>query len=180
MSFKESQAGKFYMGDRKNSKEDLLLPENQILVMAAKQKAEKETEEAGKLYLEAQKNKQKEIDEKLATLELLPMLDKIIISKYPENPYRKVMEGSIIVEYNGGFKNPDTGESDKLEEFVACARVIEVGPLSKYLKPGDDIFYDKRTVYPVPFMSMGYNLLSEGQVLCVLNDKLKERFKMSE
>jgi len=180
MSVKESQTVRFYMGDRKNAGEQFILPKNDILEMAEKQRKEKEAEEATKLYLEAQKNKQKEIDEKLATLELLPMLDKIIISKYPENPYRKIMEGNIIVEYSGAFKNPDTGENDKLEEFVACARVIEVGPLSKYLKPGDDIFYDKRTVYPVPFMSMGYNLLSEGQVLCVLNDKLKERFKMSE
>lgn len=180
MSNKESQTGKFYMGNRSNANEDLYLPENEILLMAEKQRIQKEIEEAKELYLKAAAEKQKEIESRLETLELLPMFDKIILLPYPENPYRKLVQNGIIVDYTGTFNNPDSGEKDKLDLFIGCAKIIEVGPMTKYLKPGDDIFYDNRTVYPVPFMSMGYKLTSETQVLCVLNDKLKERFKMNE
>lgn len=142
-----------------------------------KRKIEKELEEANKIFMEAQQTKQNEINKKLETLEFLPMFNKIILEKYPANPYRTIVEGGIIVDYTGLFDNPDTGEKDNLKELVACARVVEVGPEVKYLKPGDDVYYDTRTCYPVPFMSMGYLLTSEPQILCVLNDGLKARFE---
>ena len=172
MSFKEEQMGKYFMSNRSN----LEVPT--IKDAAERLKEEKAAEEIRKALFEAEKNKQAEINKKLETLEMLPMMNKIILQPYPVNPYRKVVEGSLIVDYTGAFKNPDSGEDDKLQELVGCAKVIEVGPECKYLKPGDDVYYDTRTVYPVPFMSMGYRLTSEPQILCVLNEKLKERFNM--
>lgn len=172
MSFKEEQMGKYFMSNRSN----LEVPT--IKDAAEKLKEEKAAEEIKKALFEAEQNKQAEINKKLETLEMLPMMNKIILQPYPVNPYRKVVEGSLIVDYTGAFKNPDSGEDDKLQELVGCAKIIEVGPECKYLKPGDDVYYDTRTVYPVPFMSMGYRLTSEPQILCVLNEKLKERFNM--
>ena len=172
MSFKEEQMGKYFMSNRSN----LEVPT--IKDAAERLKEEKAAEEIKKALFEAEKNKQAEINKKLETLEMLPMMNKIILQPYPVNPYRKVVEGSLIVDYTGAFKNPDSGEDDKLQELVGCAKIIEVGPECKYLKPGDDVYYDTRTVYPVPFMSMGYKLTSEPQILCVLNEKLKERFNM--
>ena len=172
MSFKEEQMGKYFMSNRSN----LEVPT--IKDAAERLKEEKAAEEIKKALFEAEQNKQAEINKKLETLEMLPMMNKIILQPYPVNPYRKVVEGSLIVDYTGAFKNPDSGEDDKLQELVGCAKVIEVGPECKYLKPGDDVYYDTRTVYPVPFMSMGYRLTSEPQILCVLNEKLKERFNM--
>ena len=172
MSFKEEQMGKYFMSNRSN----LEVPT--IKDAAERLKEEKAAEEIRKALFEAEQNKQAEINKKLETLEMLPMMNKIILQPYPVNPYRKVVEGSLIVDYTGAFKNPDSGEDDKLQELVGCAKVIEVGPECKYLKPGDDVYYDTRTVYPVPFMSMGYRLTSEPQILCVLNEKLKERFNM--
>ena len=172
MSFKEEQMGKYFMSNRSN----LEVPT--IKDAAERLKEEKAAEEIRKALFEAEQNKQAEINKKLETLEMLPMMNKIILQPYPVNPYRKVVEGSLIVDYTGAFKNPDTGEDDKLQELVGCAKIIEVGPECKYLKPGDDVYYDTRTVYPVPFMSMGYRLTSEPQILCVLNEKLKERFNM--
>jgi hypothetical protein len=178
MSLREEQFGKFYMGNREGAHADLLLPENQILRAAQKQRESKEMEEAKALYLEVQTAKQKELESKLETLELMPMYNKVIILPYPENPYRKLVQGSIIVEFTGEFNNPDTGEKDKQETFVGCAQVKEIGPDVKYVKVGDDVFYDNRTCYPVPFMSLGYRLTTEPQLLCVLNEGLKTRFKM--
>ena len=172
MSFKEEQMGRYFMSNRSN----LEVPT--IKDAAERLKEEKAAEEIKKVLFEAEQNKQAEINKKLETLEMLPMMNKIILQPYPVNPYRKVVEGSLIVDYTGAFKNPDSGEDDKLQELVGCAKIIEVGPECKYLKPGDDVYYDTRTVYPVPFMSMGYRLTSEPQILCVLNEKLKERFNM--
>lgn len=172
MSNRESQTGKFFMGN------GLILPENLLEREFEKAKLEKEEEELNKKLIELEKQKQKELEEKLQTLEILPMLNKIILLPYPENPYRKIMDGNIIVDYTGQFNNPDSGEKDKLQVLVGCAKIIEVGPEVKYLKIGDDVFYDTRTVYPVPFFGMGYLLTAEPQILCILNENLKKRFNM--
>ena len=172
MSFREEQMGKYFMSNRSNLEVPTIKDAAEKL---REEQAEKEIKEA---LFEAEKNKQEEINKKLEKLELLPMMNKVILQAYPVNPYRKVIEGSLIVDYTGAFKNPDSGEDDNLKELVGCAKIIEVGPECKYLKPGDDVYYDTRTVYPVPFMSMGYRLTSEPQILCVLNENLKERFNM--
>ena len=143
---------------------------------AEKLKKENYAKELKKALFEAEKTKQEEINKKIEKLEMLPLYNKIIIQPYPVNPYRKVVEGNIIVDYTGGFRNPDSGEDDTLDTFVGCAKIIETGPEVKYLKVGDDVYYDTRTVYPVPFMSLGYRLTTEPQILCVLNENLKERF----
>ena len=179
MSFREEQAGKFFMGGSSKNYDGLILPQNPFTKELENKKDEDAAKEARDLFLKLQKEKQEELNAKLQTLEMLPTFNKIILLPYPTNPYKKVVEGNIIVEYNGDFMNPDSGEKDKLQELVGCAKVIEVGPEVKYIKPGDDIYYDPRTCYPVPFMSLGYKLTSEPQILCVLNESLKERFKMN-
>ena len=179
MSFREEQNGKFFMGGQKENYKSIILPENPFTKELEKQRDENAAKEARDLYIQLEKEKQEELNAKLQTLEILPMMNKVILLPYPTNPYKKVLNGSIIVDYNGEFDNPDSGEKDKLQELVACAKVIEVGPECKYLKAGDDIYYDPRTCYPVPFMSLGYRLTSEHQVLCVLNENLKKRFEMN-
>jgi hypothetical protein len=164
--------GMFFMG--KNAVSPF---EEEKLKIAAAKRA-KDDADARKLLLELEKQKQAELEEKIKTLEMLPMGNKVILLPYPKNPYRKLIQGSLIVDYTGDFINPDSGEKDKLNELVGCAKVIEVGPEAKYVKAGDDVFYDTRTVYPVPFMSLGYILTSEPQILCFLNEQLKERITM--
>lgn len=174
MSLKEEQLGTFYMGKGLKTpiNEDLLL-ENQI----SKMKKEKELKEANKILLETMKEKQKEIDEKVERLELLPIANKVLILPYPENPYRKIItEGGLIIPLNPQFQNPESGMQDNLKEGIVCAKVIEIGPECKWLKVEDDIFLDIRTTLPVPFYDNGYRLTTEGQIMCVLNEGLKERF----
>lgn len=100
--------GRIFMGDHGSK---LIVPENPIEKQAKKLKEEKDAEKAKELLLEAKKAKQKEINEKLKELEMLPVGNKVLISPYPENPYKKVIEGNIIVDFDESiFKNPDTGE----------------------------------------------------------------------
>lgn len=175
MSLKEEQTGKFYFPHQKTK---LIIPESPFASQAEEMRLEKDAEIATQKLVELAKAKQEELEKKLEKLELLPMGAKVIILPYPENPYRRVMNGNIIVDYDGSFMNPDTGEKDKLKSIVSCAKVIEVGPDVKQLQVGDDIFFDNRTTYPVPFFNNGYLLTTEPQVLCVLNEGLKERFNM--
>jgi len=182
MSLSEEQRGIIYMGGNKENYQtggiNMILPENQILRDAQKLREQKEAEEARKMYIELQEQKQADLEARLETLELIPMGAKVVLLPYPRNPYKKVIAGKIIVEYNGEFNNPDSGEKDTLKEMVGCAKVIEVGPECKYVKPGDDIYYDTRTCYPLPFMTLGYMLTTEPQILAVINEGLKARYKM--
>lgn len=183
MHAREQQLGKYFMGGDKEAyvkKNQLLVPANPLEAEFEQARLEKDAKEAREMYLELEKKKQADLEAKLQTLELVPMLNKVILLPYPRNPYRKVMHGNIIVEYTGEFDNPDSGTKDQLKELVGCAQVMEVGPEVKYLKEGDDVFYDTRTCYPVPFLSLGYIMTSEPQILCVLNENLKERFKMTQ
>lgn len=171
-------SGKFFMGKNlTESKSGLIIPKSPFKDDLEKMKLEKDAEEAKKKLIDAEKAKQEEIQERAEKLELLPMGTKVIILPYPRNPYRKIMEGNIFVDYTGNFKNPDTGEWDKEKELISCAKVIEVGPDCKYVQAGDDIYYDTRTTYPLPFMSMGYHVTSEQQIIAFLNEGLKERLK---
>ena len=172
-------AGKYFMGKNLTQRDSgLIVPENSLQKEIDKSKLEKDKDEARKLFIEAEKAKQEEIIRRAETLEQLPMGNKIIILPYPRNPYRKIMEGNLFIDYDGSFKNPDSGEQDKLKELVGCAQVIEVGPDCKYLKPGDDVYYDTRTTYPLPFMSMGFQVTSEPQIITFLNEGLKKRLNL--
>ena len=174
MSLKEEQTGKFYFPHKK----EIITLGSPFAAQAEEMKLEKDAKAATNQLLELAKQKQEELDKKLEKLELLPMGAKVILLPYPSNPYKRVMNGNIIVEYDGSFQNPDTGEKDTLKSIVSCAKIIEVGPDVKQVKVGDDVFFDNRSTYPVPFFSMGYLLTSEPQLLCVLNEGLKQRFKM--
>lgn len=174
MSLKEEQTGKFYFPHKK----EIITLDNPFAAQAEEMRLEKDAKEATNQLLELAKQKQEELEKKLEKLELLPMGAKVILLPYPSNPYRRVMNGNIIVEYNGEFNNPDSGEKDKMKELVACAKIIEIGPDVKQVLPGDDVFYDPRSTYPVPFFNNGYILTTEPQLLCVLNEGLKKRFGM--
>jgi hypothetical protein len=177
MSLREEQQGRFYLNNRKES---FIVPESPFKADYDKLKEEQDADKLREILLEAEKQKQKELEEKLERLEMLPIGPRLIVLPYPTNPYRKVLQGSIIVDYSETFKNPDSGEQDKLASGVICAKVIEVGPECKWIKPGDDIFCQNGVLTIVPFFSLGYKTLAEQQVLSVIGEKLKERFKMTE
>ena len=199
MSKKEELTGKYYMGinqekinnTRKSGVDaaeklfgvnhnKLILPKNDIEIMAAQMRDEKEAKSTFERLFEIEKAKQEEIDAKIEKLELIPMRANVLILPYPSNPYRKIIdkETGIYFAENKYYKNPDTGEMDEQKLGIGCAKVVEVGPECKYVTIGDDIYYDTRTVVPIPFYGNPYKLLTEPQILCVLNENLKERFNM--
>ena len=158
------------------SKNVITPEENPIVKQARKLEEAKQAEERALKIREAHKKKQEEINQKLQTLEILPMRDKVVILPYEENPYLQVITDSgLYIQPSGSFFNTDTGEMDTMKEFVRCAKVIEVGVETKYIKVGDDIYYPVNAAVPFPFMSQGYYMVSEVTVLAILNENLKER-----
>lgn len=120
-----------------------------------------------------------EITEKMENMEIMPSGLYILCKPYAKNPYQKIEvtdSGLIIPEYTGAFKNPDTGEEDTEEQLTVVASVLEVGPLVKYVKSGDDIYYRKHQGVPVPFFRQGLEVVAETQVQVIINSGLKERF----
>ena len=170
------QTGKFFMG---GDNKEIILPENEFLKEAEKAREKKEQEELAQKLKEVHEAKQREIQERLEGLEIVPNGNKLILMPYPSNPYVQVVTDSgIYIETSDVFLNPDSGEMDYKKELVSCGKVMGVGPDVKYVKEGDDVYYDSRTAYPLPFMSMGYQTTSETQIIAIINNDLKERLNI--
>lgn len=167
----DEMAGKFYMG------KSIITPSNPLEDQFRKVREDREEKQLAEKLAEIDKIKQDEIESKLEKIETLPMGARVILLPYLKNPYRRIRnESGIILDTGGMFLNPDSGEWDKEKELVGCAKIIEVGPETKWLNEGDDVFYDTRTVYPFPLYGLGYVCTSEHQIIGVLNEGLKERF----
>ena len=52
------------------------------------------------------------------------------------------------------------------DEFVACAKVIAIGPKCENVKVGEDVFVIKHIATPCPFRKMGYYVISEANITC--------------
>lgn len=122
----------------------------------------------------------KVMDKKLLNLEVMPITNYILVRPFDKNPYVKFeTKGNIIISgYDGNFMNPDTGEVDQEEQMIVVGTVIEVGPECKYIREGDDIFYTKTSLVPIPFYGKGFQLVNENRVAVVVNEGLKKRFGM--
>lgn len=107
--------------------------------------------------------------------EIMPLFANLLILPYEENPYVKTKTDSGLIITDGQFDNPDSGQRDMKDLYIECGHVIEVGPECKYVKVGDDVFYDCRSMRPVPFMREGFLIGSEINLVAIMNDDLKER-----
>ena len=125
-------------------------------------------------------DKAKEVTEKMQTMEIMPCGNYILVRPYNKNPYEKIEvtdSGLIIPEVDGTFKNPDTGEEDMRENFSCQGTVLEVGPLVKWIKEGDDVFYRRGQAVPIPFFRQGFEVVPETCVQCVINEGVKARWE---
>jgi len=161
-----------------NKKQTLILPNKPLEKEIESANLNKEIKEANSIYKDAALAKQKELETKLATLEIMPVGNRIIVLPYPHNPYKQqITEGGILIDYEGQFLNPDTGTQSKLQPVTTCGKVIEAGPDCLYVKNGDDVFFPTQSTLPLPFFNMGYLQTSEPQILAVINEGLTKRFE---
>ena len=133
-------------------------------------------------YIKDVEEKAKSIAENMNGLEIMPVFNYMIVRPYDQNPYQKIKVSSSGLIYDLGghkpeFKNPDNGQLEEEENFIVVGKVIEVGPETKYVREGDDVFFTKPSQTPIPFFKMGLVYVSEQRVLAVVNEKLRARFQ---
>lgn len=109
--------------------------------------------------------------------EIMPLYTNVMILPYATNPYAAQVTSSGLLLGDGEFDSQDSGEHEKLDMFIGCGSVIEVGPDTKYVIPGDDVFFDTRATRPIPFMRQGFLNIAEQNLVSIMNENLKERIK---
>lgn len=165
----------------------LNMQEHAIENILDRERASKFNSELDKLADQYQEKKNKiqqtaeTLGDDIMEIEIKPMLGRLLIEPFAQNPFQRIkIESGIIVDA-GGYTphaelNPMTGRYEEQEEFIKTGAVQEVGPGVKYVQPGDVVYYRKDTVVPVPFFKQGLVSLAESQVIAIVNKKLQERF----
>lgn len=125
---------------------------------------------------------QKGISEKVNTIEIKPLFNRILVKPFACNPFQKLtIENGIITDIGGMNPNiefnRDTGEYQERDQNIIVATVVEVGPECKYVEVGDTVFYLKGLPTPVPFFKQGFWTIKEENLIAVVNEGLSERFK---
>ena len=107
--------------------------------------------------------------------EIMPVYRNVIVDVYDENPY-KVKTTEEGLELSDEFINPDSGQVDKKDFFIECAQVMDAGTKCEFVRTGDDVMIDIRSISPIPFFGKIYWLVDEAAIKAVISEGLKERF----
>lgn len=106
---------------------------------------------------------------------IVPCNTNVVLDFYEENPYRAIetTENGLImgIESTKRYKSNETGEIEDSEEYIACAKVIAVGPDCKNVQVGEDVYAVKHIATPLPYKKLGYRVINEQNIICrILND----------
>lgn len=92
--------------------------------------------------------------------DIIPCNTGVLIQFYDDNPYRAIerTESGLIFGIQSSQKvlSTDSGEIEDNDEYVACAKVIAVGPKCQNVNPGEDVYVIKHIATPVPYKKQGY------------------------
>lgn len=103
-------------------------------------------------------------------VELIPCNVGVIVRPYEENPYRMIerTESGLIVGVQSSQKviSNDSGEMEENEEYITCAKVVAIGPFTRNVKVGEDVFVVKHILKPIPFRKQNLWELDEQNILC--------------
>ena len=91
--------------------------------------------------------------------------------KEVSNPFKKTKAASGILLIGADVAMSDeTGQMEKLEQIVKFGIVTIVGPEAKTLKVGDGVYYDQRTLRPIPFYEPVF-MFNEGNIIGYVQDE---------
>lgn len=159
------QTGKHYMGT--NLKGETLTPEQ--IEEINKNIKEEELQKASFL-IDVNKG-----SKNINTKNITPCGFGVLIKFYDKNPYREIetSKSGIILGFDGNatYKSNNTGEIEDSELLVRCAEVIAVGPETKFVKQGEDVYLYSRVANPIPFGRKGYHVVSEQNIYCRITEK---------
>lgn len=87
-----------------------------------------------------------------------------------ENPFKKKVTKSGILLAGGDYTmSEETGMMEKLDQIVKFGIVTLVGPDAKVVKVGDGVYYDQRTLRPIPFYEPVW-MFNEGNIIGYVQD----------
>ena len=139
-------------------------------------KALKETEEKNALEMAERLTKENSGAKNCDNYSLMATGFTVIYEPYEKNPYRRLKTSASGLIYgfdaHGMYMSKETGEMEQSEMGIAWGKVISAGPECKYVKEGDDICFRNYGV-PVPFDGLGYQAISEQNVICKTVSKLE-------
>lgn len=176
-----------------NGRMDLVMGGNAVSMIGTERLSAEEKASAVRTFNEATKDAansfsknidkelehSKQVKEKATNLEILPTNGNILVRMYNKNPWDQVKtteSGLIIPVYDGTYISHETGEKETARMAVGYAEVIATGPEVKYVKPGDDIIFINGTQRPTPFLGQALWVVSQNNVLVIINEELTERF----
>lgn len=157
---------------------------NDLIVKEKKMKFNDEVDRHAEKLKEQQskiEEYQKEISEKVNSIEIKPLFNRILVKPFAANPFQKLtIENGIITDIGGLSPNiefnRDTGEYQEMDQNIVVATVVEIGPECKYIEVGDTVFYFKNLPTPVPFFKQGFWTIKEENIIAVVNEGLSQRF----
>ena len=121
----------------------------------------------------------KKVKEAAVNLEILPTNGNVLVRMYDKNPWEQIKvteSGLVLPVYDGSYVSKETGEREYEDLAIKFAEVIGVGPDVKYISVGDDIVFRNHTQLPVPFLGQSLWVVSQNNILVVINEDLAARF----
>lgn len=122
----------------------------------------------------------KRMQAKADKMEIVPCNNYVLVRPYAKNPFEKLditESGIVLTAPEHSMINPNTGEKEEMVNFSVQADVIEVGPLVKWVKEGDIVYYRRNCGVPIPFFRQGFEVVAENQIQVFINEGIKERIK---
>lgn len=113
-------------------------------------------------------------------LEIKPINGYVLVRPFSNNPFNtieKTSTGLIIPEQNLTFKNPDTGEEEKMVNLSCQGEVVDVSPMNKFVDVGDIVYYRSAASVPIPFFHQGLEVVAESSIQAVVGANLTKRYK---
>lgn len=105
----------------------------------------------------------------MSRVNVKPLYDYILF-KEAENPFLRKRTKSGLFLPEGFAQTEETGDVEKLDRIIGFGIVDGVGEECKYVKPGDGIFYDRRSIRPIPMTEPIWQFSERNVVAYIAGD----------
>ena len=93
-----------------------------------------------------------------------------VLFREERNPFiKQKTESGLFIPEGMSFTN-ETGDIEQMDKIIGFGIVVEVGGECKYVKQGDAIFYDRRSIRAVPTSEVLWNMSERGMVGYISSD----------
>jgi co-chaperonin GroES (HSP10) len=108
----------------------------------------------------------KMVEEEKAEMDIYPLFNNVFFREV-KNPFKKEKtNGGIFLPQGTSFSDGEgSGDIKEMDQFIKIGQITKVSKDTKYVQEGDFVFYDKRTVRPVPYGEIGLWQINEQNIM---------------